>query len=177
MRARLRVSRSLLIADPSGATARLVARDPLRLGQIVADARQGSTASLQPGPAGEIASKDGRSRLILVLPRGQALRSADAKAFVEACESVLRPVRRKHPHWNIALTGGHAIAAATESMLVRDLRNSTLLSLLLAAVMFAISNWRANKRFPGLAPVGFSIWMAGVGCANLWVIATASASV
>jgi hypothetical protein len=45
------------------------------------------------------------------------------------------------------------------------------------AVVAAIIVWRTRKRFPALALLGFVIWMAGVGFANLWAIASASASV
>jgi uncharacterized protein YjbI with pentapeptide repeats len=45
------------------------------------------------------------------------------------------------------------------------------------AVTFAIVVARSKTRFAGLALIGFCIWIVGVGFANLWVIATAAASV
>lgn len=165
MRERLRVSRSLLVADPSGAMAKLIARDPLRLRQIVMDRSNHQASGIQPGAEGQLVSNDGRSRLVLVLPRGQALRSADAKAFVRDCEAVLAPLRQRYKGWTFALTGGHAIAAATENMLVRDLRNSTLLSLLLAAIVFGLSFRRLRAIVAVMPPL-----LLG----SLWTVSLAS---
>jgi uncharacterized protein YjbI with pentapeptide repeats len=45
------------------------------------------------------------------------------------------------------------------------------------AIVAAIIVWRANKRVPTLSLVGFGIWMAGVGSANVWLIDEIAAGV
>ena len=126
-----------MIAPGAAEAVRLVQRDPLRLAQLLFQEGVGSGFRTQPD--GSFSTDDGLARLVLVIPRGQALRGRDAKAFVRDASSVLAHVREQHPNVRLGLTGGHAIAHATEQMLIADLTRSGVLSLLLAALAFAVT--------------------------------------
>ena len=77
--------------------------------------RPGSAAA--PGSA--FVADGGRARLVVAEPRGSAFTSDAARALVEDVERAEASARR--PGVTAELTGGHAIAWATERMLKRDL--------------------------------------------------------
>jgi uncharacterized protein len=163
MRRRLRGSRDLLLAPGAAQASERIAADPLRLSQLVAEGRIGGGFRAQAD--GTFASDDGRHRLVLVFPEGEALRGADAKAFVAAADSVLAEFRERHPQLTFGLTGGHAIGAATERMLRRDLQLSSTLSLVLASLLFLLT----FRRLRALAAV-----MPPLLLGSLWTAALAS---
>jgi len=162
MRARLADSRAMLLAPGSGAAAELIAKDPLRLAQIVYEGADiGSGVRTQPD--GAFANDDGTAALVLAEPKGQALRGEDARKFVEDAESVLEPERRAHPEMTIGLTGGHAIAAATEAMLTRDLTISSTVAMILASLVFALIFRRVRALVAVMPPLVLgTVWTAGV---------------
>lgn len=165
MRARLRTSRSMLLAPGSGLAER-IAKDPLRLQQLLAE-RQVMQSGFRTQADGSFASDDGRARLVLVFPAGQALRGDDAKTFVGEVTPVLDRVRTAHPNVYLGLTGGHAIGAATERMLRRDLIWSSNLSMLLASLAFLLTFRRLRAILAVFPPLALgSLWTAGV--ATLW---------
>ncbi|APR83116.1 membrane protein, inferred for ABFAE pathway [Minicystis rosea] len=180
MRERLRESRALLLAPGSGALADVLAQDPLRLAQLAFEGA-GLGGGMKAQPDGGFANDDGTMRLVLIQPRGQALRGADAKAFVADVNAVLDPLARAHPAVSLGLTGGHAIAAATEAMLSRDLSVSGTLAMILASLAF-IAVFRRMRALVAVMPplVLGTLWTAGLAAAlpgGLSAIAVAFTSV
>lgn len=180
MRERLRRSRAMLLAPGGGGASEQIARDPLRLTQVLAEARAiGSGFRTQPD--GSFASDDGLARLVLVFPRGQALRGGDAKQFVHEAREVLERHGRAHPELYIGLTGGHAIAEATERMLMRDLTISGSLSMVLASLAFALTFRRFRALVAVMPPLFLgTLWTAGIAASlpsGLSAIAVAFMSV
>lgn len=180
MRERLRESRALLLAPGSGALAELLAADPLRLTQLAFE-RPGLGGGMKTQADGAFASDDGRVRLVLIQPRGQALRGEDARAFVADVNAVLAPIAREHPAMTLGLTGGHAIAAATEAMLTRDLSVSGTLAMVLSALAFAAVFRRLRALAAVMPPLLLgTLWTAGLAAAlpgGLSAIAVAFTSV
>jgi uncharacterized protein len=163
MRDRLAETRSLLLAPGSGEIEDLLARDPLRLAAIPFEGRSDLADGVHPGPDGEFVADDGHARLLLLQPRGSAFASGAAKAFVDDVDAALVPVRAAHPHTSFALTGGHAIAWATESMLRRDFELSGTLSIGLASLVFLLAFHRARALVAVLPPlVVGTLWTTGI---------------
>jgi predicted RND superfamily exporter protein len=162
MRARLAESRVMLLAPGGGAAAEIIGRDPLRLAQLVYEGADiGSGVRTQPD--GAFANDEGTAYLVLTEPKGQALRGADARQFVHDAESVLGPKRAAHPDMKFGLTGGHAIAAATEAMLTRDLTISSTVAMILASVVFALMFRRVRALLAVMPPLLLgTVWTAGV---------------
>ncbi|MFO0756633.1 MAG: MMPL family transporter [Byssovorax sp.] len=162
MRARLRETRALLLAPGSSALAETVTADPLRLTQLAFE-RTGFGAGMRTQPSGAFATDDGKMCLVLVAPRGQALRGADAKRFVADAERAMDEIGKDHPKVTLGLTGGHAIAAATERMLTRDLTLSGTLSMLLASAVFALIFRRIRALVAVMPPLILgTAWTAGL---------------
>ncbi len=165
MRERLAGTRELLLAPGSGAAAPALARDPLRLSQLAFESQViGSGARARSD--GYFGTDDGRAYLVLVKSKGQALRGVDAKAFVSDVEAVLAPVRRDEPSVALGVTGPHAVAAAMEAMLRRDLGISGTVSMLLASLAFALV-FRRVRALAAVAPplaIG-TLWTAAVAAA------------
>ncbi len=161
MRARLADSRRMLLGPGASALSETLAQDPLRLGQALAEgSRRGG---LRPQADGAFATDDGRAAMVLVEARGKALVSADAKAFVEDAEGVLQEVRRAHPGIRLGLTGGHAIAAATEAMLRGDFATSGVLSMVLASLAFVLTFRRLRALLAVMPPLVLgSLWTAAL---------------
>ncbi len=162
MRARLRQSRSMLALPGSGQLAELLARDPLRLTQL---AFEGTSAGsgLRSQSDGRFAIDGGRTCLVLVKGRGQALRAADARAFANDMEAVLAPLRAAHPHVEIGDTGGHAIAAATETMIKGDLVRSGPIATVLASIVFVVLFRRVRALAAVLPPLLLgTLWTAAL---------------
>jgi predicted RND superfamily exporter protein len=180
MRKRLKGSRAMLLAPGGGAASETIARDPLRLAQLIHEG--GNIGSGWRTEAdGSFTTADGRARVVLVRPQGQALRGDDAKAFVRAAETVIGEQRSRYPSLEIGITGGHAIAAATEKMLRRDLTVSGSLSFLLAALAFALTFRRLRALLAVMPPLLLgTLWTAGIAAAmpsGLSAIAVAFMSV
>ncbi len=180
MRARLAETRALLLAPGGGALAEMIARDPLRLAQLVLE-RASLGGGMRARADGAFASEDGTARLVLIEPSGQALRGAEAKAFVAEVDRVLAEVTREEPEAKAALTGGHAIAAATERMLVRDLTRSSALSTILAGLAFVLLFRRTRALVAVMPPLALgTLWTAAIAAAlpgGLSAIAVAFTSV
>lgn len=179
MRQRLKGSRAILVATVGGAANERIETDPLRLSQLLYEGGQGSGFRTQAD--GTFANDDGTARLVLVFPEGQALRGADAKAFVYQAREVIATVGAEHPSVDVGLTGGHAIAEATERMLTRDLTLSSTVSLLLAALAFVLTFRRMRALLAVMPPLALgTLWTAGVAAtfpSGLSAIAVAFMSV
>jgi predicted RND superfamily exporter protein len=180
MRARLAETRALLLAPGSGALAEIVAQDPLRLAQLAFD-RPNIGGGMKTQPDGAFSNDDGTMRLVLVQAAGQSLRGADAKAFVHDVDAVIEPLARAHPSATLGLTGGHAIAAATETMLTRDLELSGTLAMVLASLAFVVVFRRVRALVAVMPPLVLgTVWTAGLAAAlpgGLSAIAVAFTSV
>src|SRR5262249_38353480 len=105
-------------------------------------------------------------RLVLVQAAGQSLRGADAKAFVADVNAALAPIGRAHPAVTLGLTGGHAIAAASEVMLTRDLELSGTLAMALASLVFVLVFRRMRALLAVMPPLVLgTLWTAGLAAA------------
>lgn len=162
MRERLQETRAMLLAPGSGATVgATVVHDPLRLAQLVFESADiGSGVRTQPD--GAFATDDGSMHLVLVQPRGVALRGEDARAFVRDAEAAMAPLRAAHPQVELGLTGGHAIAAATEAMLTSDLGWSGTIAMVLASLAFVLTFRRVRALLAVMPPLILgTVWTAG----------------
>ncbi len=181
MRARLADTRRMLLAPGASALAEVVQKDPLRLAQIVFDKPSVGASGVRTQANGAFANEDGTMNLVFVKPKGQALKGDDAQAFVDDAEAVLAPLRAEHPKVRLGLTGGHAIAAATKTMLISDLETSGTLSLVLASIVFALTFRRLRALAAVMPPLVLgTLWTAGLAAAlpgGLSAIAVAFTSV
>jgi len=180
MRQRLEASRAMMLAPGAAAASEMIGRDPLRLAQLLAD--EGGVGSGYVAQAdGAFATDDGLAHLVLVFPEGQALRGADAKAFMRQARFVIAEQQRAHPNLSIGITGGHAIAEATEAMLIDDLTISGTLSMLLAALAFSLTFRRLRALWAVMPPLLLgTVWTAAIAAmlpSGLSAIAVAFMSV
>lgn len=152
----------MLALPGSGAFIEILARDPLRLSQI---AFEGTSAGsgLRTQSDGRFATDGGRMCLVLVKGRGQALTSADARAFDDDTTRALAPIRAAHPDVEIGVTGGHAIAAATETMIKGDLVRSGPIATVLSSVVFVLLFRRIRALGAVLPPLLLgTLWTAAL---------------
>ncbi|MFO0617438.1 MAG: MMPL family transporter [Polyangiaceae bacterium] len=140
--------------------------DPLRLSELAirSDAIQ---SSVRARGDGLFASDDGTAVLVVVKPKGQALRGADARAFTEDVEAILAKARAAHPGVRLDVTGPHAVAAAMETMIRGDITRAGILSFVLASGVFVI----VFRRVRALVAIGpplllGTLWTAAL--ASLW---------
>ncbi|MBI4954914.1 MAG: MMPL family transporter [Myxococcales bacterium] len=161
LRARLEDSLAMMLAPGSGHASRSLAHDPLRLVQLAFERRDGGTG-VRSRDDGAFATDDGRARLVLLRVHGEALRGRDAHAFVDGANELLARARTAHPGLAFGLTGGHAIAVATESMLVADMTRSGTLSFLAAGAVFALVFRRVRALLAVMPPLLLgTLWTAG----------------
>ncbi len=181
---RLRETRGLLLAPGAGAAAEAtdwLARDPLRLAAVPWEGQTALASGVQATVDGAFVTNDGLARLVVLQPRDGAFVPGAATAFVQEVETHLAPVREAFPEVTLALAGGHATAAATESMLRRDLLVSSILSLGLASAAFLFLFRRGRALVALLPPLAMgTLWTTGF--AALWpgglsAVATAFAAV
>jgi uncharacterized protein len=163
MRDRLTETRKLLLAPGSGGSQERIAADPLRLSEI-AYADRAIGAGVTPRADGAFANDAGTAHLVIVKPKGQALRGKDARAFVDAVEAVLAKHRAEGV--SLRLTGPHAVAAEMETMLRADLTRSGVLSTVLASLAFVV----VFRRFRALLAI-----LPPLAIGTLWTTALAAA--
>ena len=163
MQARLLGTREMLLAPGAGSAEEWLARDPLRLAMIPWEARGELAAGLSASDDGSFVTDEGRARLVVAQPRGSAFDSRSAGRFVDDAEAAMADVRARHPRVRMAMSGGHAIAQATEAMIRRDLEVSGTLSLLLASVVFLFTFRRARALLAVLPPLLIgTVWTTGL---------------
>ena len=166
MRERLHETKGLLLAPGSGSLAEVLARDPLRLSQIIYE-KNGVGAGVKARTDGLFATEDGLTHLVVVKPKGQALRGADARSFMADVDGVLVPLRADNPGVSLDVTGPHAVAAATEALITADLTRSGVLSLVLASVVFTAIFRRVRALLAVIPPLLLgTLWTAAL--ASLW---------
>jgi len=164
MRERLADTRKLLLAPGSGSSQERIAADPLRLTELAYSDRA-IGAGVSPRADGSFASEAGTEHLVIVKPKGQALRGRDAKAFVDSVELIL--VRHRVDGVSLRLTGPHAVAAEMETMLRSDLTRSGILSTVLASLAFVLVFRRFRALFAILPPLALgTLWTTAF--AALW---------
>ena len=164
MKRRLEDTRSLLLA-PAGAddVREIITKDPLRLSQIPWDGHAELAAGVVADAEGSFVADHGKARLVVLEPRGRVFDPKAAEAFVKEVEGELASVRKLHPGVRFDLTGGHAIAYATERMIRTDLYLSTTLSFVLSAVMFLVTFRRARALLAVLPPLMLgTVWTTAV---------------
>jgi uncharacterized protein len=181
MRERLIGTRALLLAPGSASAEDWLARDPLRLTLIPWESSSELASGVGAARGGAFSADGGKARLVVLEPRGRAFDARAADALVADFEGARERVRERHPSVSIELTGGHAIAAATASMLKRDLAVSGTLSLVLASIVFAVTFRRARALFAVLPPLVLgTLWTTGLAAlapAGLSAMAIAFAAV
>jgi len=163
MRERLDGTRALLLAPGSESAETWLAKDPLRLALIPWESKGELAAGVSAAQGGSFRADQGRARLVVIEPRGRAF-DADASArLVADFEAARDRVRAAHPSVSIELTGGHAIADATATMLKRDLAVSGTLSLVLASLVFVLTFRRARALLAVLPPLVLgTLWTTGL---------------
>jgi uncharacterized protein len=166
MRSRLRETRQRLLSPGSGALTELITADPLSLGEVAARTRR-IGAGVELRADGRLASADGTAELVLVVPRGQALKQDDARALVRDVAGAIEPVAAGDPGLRAGLTGPHAVSAQMEAMLRRDLERSSVLSSVLASLAFALVFRRVRALAAILPPLLLgTLWTAAL--ASFW---------
>jgi len=171
MRLRLAETRALLLGPGAASLRPELAQDPLRLRQLAWSGRAQVAASGAPSETGwlgtaggDLVADDGRARLVVLAPDGEALRGRDAHAAVRSIEQCLQQVRSAHGTVSIDVTGGHAIAAATEDMIRRDLQWSGAVSVLLVSAVFALTFRRLRALVAVMPPLAMgTLWSAALG--------------
>lgn len=163
MRARLADTKALLLAPGSSDAEAWLARDPLRLALVPWESRLELASGVVASADGSFEADGGRAQLIVVQPVGSAFDAEAAARFVDDFDDASRSVGVAHPQALIQLTGGHAIARATETMFKRDLALSSTLSLVFASAMFVLTFGRARALVAVLPPliVG-TLWTTGL---------------
>ncbi|MEO8877620.1 MAG: MMPL family transporter [Polyangiaceae bacterium] len=181
MRARLADTRDLLLAPGSAEAEDWLARDPLRLTSIPWEGRNELAAGLTTSSGGFFTADHGRARLVVAEPRGSAFDGDAAEAFVDDANAAMDAARAKHPTVTTALTGGHAIARATASLLQRDMILSGTLSTVFASITFFLTFRRGRALIAVLPPLALgTLWTTGIAAffpGGLSAIATAFAAV
>lgn len=181
MRARLSETRVLLLAPGANDVANVVTRDPLRLSMIPWEGHLELAAGARAQAGGAFVTEDGRARLLVIEPKGRAFDGDFAKAFTNDAQHALDAVRAAHSEATISLTGGHVIAKETEAMMRSDLQTSSVLSLVLASVVFVVTFRRARALIAVLPPLAAgTLWttaIAAVAYPHLSAIATAFCAV
>jgi uncharacterized protein len=167
MRERLEGTRALLLAPGDSEVEEWLARDPLRLSAIPWEGAAELAAGVRAMEGGAFVADEGRARLVVARARGNAFERAPAHAFMADARAAIALVRAAHPGVTVEVTGGHAIAEATETLLERDLAVSGTLSLGLAALAFVATFRRARALVAVLPPLVLgTLWTTGL--AALW---------
>jgi uncharacterized protein len=183
MRARLAETRAMLLAPATDRDVEdWLGRDPLRLSQVPWEARAELAAGVLSQPGGAFVAEGGRARLVIAQPRGSAFASSDARALVEDVERAEGAVAAAGiTGVTTELSGGHAIAWATEQMLRRDLEVSGTLSIVLASLAFVATFRRVRALVAVLPPLVLgTLWTMGLAAllpSGLSAVAIAFAAV
>ena len=181
MSERLAETRDLLLAPGSAQAEEWLARDPLRLSAIPWEARTELAAGVNASQGGMFVADEGRARLVVAEPKGSAFDSDVAAAFMDDANAAMDAARAAHPSVTTAITGGHAIAQATASLLQRDMILSGTLSTVFASLVFFLTFRRGRALVAVLPPLGLgTLWTSGIAAffpGGLSAIATAFAAV
>ena len=170
MRARLADTRAMLLAPGASGVEEWLAKDPLRLAAMPWEERSELGAGVRTRADGAFVADDGRARLVVVQARGNAFDGVAAAAFVDEAEAELARAAAVQAalgaRVTLELTGGHAIARATERMLRRDLTLTSVLSLVLASLAFVLTFRRARALVAVLPPLALgTLWTTGLAAA------------
>ncbi len=181
MRARLRETRALLLAPGASEIEDWLAKDPLRLSAIPWEGSVEIAAGARAAPGASFVADGGRTRLVVLSPRGRAFEGADAARFVAEAEAALDRARKKHPAVRFDLTGGHVVAKQTEALVRSDLERSGVASIVLASIVFVLVFRRPRALVAVLPPLAAgTLWttaLASMLYPRLSAIATAFAAV
>jgi len=163
MRERLAETKRLLLAPGTGDAEPWLARDPLRLATIPWAFHQELAAGVVAGADGTFEADGGKARLIVVQVKGSAFDSASSQAFIDDYEAARTAAFAVEPSATVEVTGGHAIAHATEALFRRDLELSSTLSLVFASLVFVLTFRRARALIAVLPPLVIgTLWTTGL---------------
>ncbi|MBS2020055.1 MAG: MMPL family transporter [Deltaproteobacteria bacterium] len=163
MRKRLRDTRALLLAPGASDVAAVLARDPLRLTMIPFEGRVEIAAGARAKAGGAFVADEGRARLLVVEPRGRVFEWKDNSRFAAETEAALEDVRRAHPKVRLEATGGHIIAKQTEVLMRGDLQKSSVLSGVLASIVFVLTFRRPRALVAVLPPLAAgTLWTTAI---------------
>jgi uncharacterized protein len=163
MRERLAETRALLQAPGSGGATEAFSKDPLRLAEIVLGGERAVSSGVRTRTDGFFANEEGTSHLVVVKPKGQALRGSEARAFEKTLQTALDPIQKAHPDLSIRATGPHIVAAQMEALLRKDLETSGILSGVFASIAFAIVFRRLRALVAILPPLALgTLWTAAL---------------
>jgi predicted RND superfamily exporter protein len=163
MRARLDDTRAMLLAPGASEASAWLARDPLRLASIPWESHEELAAGLVASDDGSFVANGGKARLVVAQPRGSAFESTAAARFVDDANDAMASARAHHPGVTTSISGGHAIAQATEQMIRRDFEVSGSLSIALASLVFLFTFRRARALAAVLPPLLLgTVWTTGV---------------
>jgi predicted RND superfamily exporter protein len=181
MRERLRDTHALLLAPGAGEGEALIAKDPLRLAMIPWQ-DQLEVAAGARGAAGEAFVADGgKTRLVVIEPRGRAFAPDEAARFTRDARDAIAVVAAKEPGVRFDLTGGHVVARETEALLRGDLTKSSVVSVVLASLVFLVTFRRARALVAVLPPLAAgTLWTTAIAALvypSLSAVATAFAAV
>lgn len=181
MRARLRETRALLLAPGASEISSLLAKDPLRLAAIPWEGSVEIAAGARAAPGAAFVADGGRTRLVVLSPRGRAFEGTEAARFVAEAEAALGRARTAHPGVRFDLTGGHVVAKQTEALVRADLQRSGVASLVLASIVFLVVFRRPRALLAVLPPLAAgTLWttaLASLAYESLSAVATAFAAV
>lgn len=181
MRERLRETKTLLLAPGASEIAETLAKDPLRLSAIPWERKVELAAGAKALPGGVFVTTDGKARLVVVEPKGRAFDPGEAARFTDEAEAILETSRKKYPGVRLELAGGHVLARQTESMMRTDLQKSSVLSVVLASIVFVVTFRRPRALLALLPPLAAgTLWTTAIAALiypKLSAIATAFAAV
>lgn len=130
---------------------------------------------------GAFVTDEGRTRLVVIEPRGHAFDSREAARFTMEAEASLERVRAREPLASLDLTGGHVVATQTESLMRTDLEKSSVLALVLASLVFVVTFRRVRALVAVLPPLVIgTLWttaLAALVYPHLSAVATAFSAV
>ncbi len=181
MRARLRETRALLLAPGASEIEDWLARDPLRLAAVPWEGSVEIAAGARATPGAAFVADAGKTRLVVLSPRGHAFEGGEAARFVDETEAALDRARAAHPSVHFDLTGGHVVAKQTEALVRSDLQRSGTASIVFASIVFLVVFRRPRALLAVLPPLAAgTLWttaLASMLYPQLSAIATAFAAV
>jgi len=158
----VRRARAVLLQPGGREAAATLTKDPLELRRLLVPAGQRLGAGLSVDPStGDFLAPDGEALVVLVRTRADAFDGRSARALLAGLERAA--ARAKPAALEVQMTGAHAVAVATEEMIRHDLRVSSLASLGLVLLVFAVAFGRL-RALAAVAPPLFlgALWTAGV---------------
>ncbi|MEE8409189.1 MAG: MMPL family transporter [Myxococcota bacterium] len=167
LRQSVSVLRAMLISPAAIGRREHLMRDPI--GSVAAALGRLSAAPGLPGldaSRGRLASRDGRSLLVVARPKGHPFRGVDAAATMAAVDEARRAVGEVAPNVVIRPIGAHRFAHDAEQLVRRDVHWSAGLTLVCILLIFVAFFRRPRWVIVALPPLATGALVAG-GVAGL----------